>query len=202
MIEEPMVFIVVDAPAARRNLVARLKTMRLPAAACHSTEELLDLYDPAKPGCLLLGIAPPEHDLKFLERLSRQEPLLPVIVLAVKAEVPIAVRAMKLGAMDFLQEPCADEQLGLALQAAFEWHITHRQRINRIAQIRRRFARLTPPQRDVLELLLVGKSNREIAAELDRSVRCIEDRRSKLMSTVRAKSLPDLVRLVLHAETE
>ena len=94
-----------------------------------------------------------------------------------------------------------DEQLSAAVADALQWAAAHRRQLARSASIRRRLGRLTPPQRAVLEALVAGRSNREIAAELQKSVRCIEQRRAKVMKTLHAKSLADLVRWTVWVES-
>jgi FixJ family two-component response regulator len=115
----------------------------------------------------------------------------------VEADVETVVRAMKRGAFDFLLETCSDRQLRTAVDDAFRWDSQQRRHIAHVQSIRRRLKQLPPPLRDVLDLLLEGKSNREIADELGLSVRSIEVRRSKVMRTMRARTLAALVRQTL-----
>jgi FixJ family two-component response regulator len=191
---EPVVFVVAGDSKTRRALTSRLKTLDLPATVCRSADEFLQAYAPATPGVLLLDVSHPATDFEILIQLGQQANHLPVIGISSLCDVPTAVMAMKLGAMDYLSASCSDELLGNTIEQAFLWDADHRRHIAMVESIRRRLARLTPGHREVLELLVAGKANREIAAELDLSVRSIEVRRAKIMSTMRAKSLADLVR--------
>jgi FixJ family two-component response regulator len=123
-----------------------------------------------------------------------------MIVIAAEADVPTAVRAMKLGVFDFLEKKCPARQLKETIREALRWDRENRRRIARVHSARRRLAALTPGQRAVLDLLLAGYGNREIAAELELSVRAIEVRRAKVMEVMRARSLAELVRLAMVGE--
>ena len=123
-------------------------------------------------------------------------------MIATEADVPTAVGAMKLGVFDFLEKKCPAKQLKEAVREALRWDTENRRRIARIHGARRRLAALTPGQRAVLDLLVAGKGNREIAAELKLSVRAIEVRRAKVMEITRAQSLAELVRLAMVGEGE
>ena len=122
-----------------------------------------------------------------------------MIGIAAEADVETAVLAMKRGAFDFLLETCSDQRLRAAVDEAFRWDAVQRRLIARVQSIRRRLKQLAPPLRDVLDLLLKGKSNREIADELGMSVRSIEVRRAKVMQTMKARTLAALVRQTLLA---
>jgi FixJ family two-component response regulator len=193
------VFLIAGDPAARRAMIARLKTMPWTFETCPSVEALLD-RQPTGLACVLLDISQPATDLETLGQV-RQAAQLPVVATSAKADVPLAVRAMKLGAHDFLDASCADTALAHALQEAFQWHEEHQRQIRRIHGIRRRLAQLSAGQREVLDLVVAGKTNPQIAEELDLTVRAVEVRRSKMMETMKAKSLAQLVRLVITAET-
>jgi FixJ family two-component response regulator len=114
--------------------------------------------------------------------------------------VETAVLAMKRGACDFLLETCGDGRLRAAVNEAFCRDAEQRRRMAQVQSIRRRLNQLTPPLRDVLDLLLKGKSNREIAEALGKSVRAIEVRRAKLMQAMKARTLAALVRQTLMAD--
>jgi FixJ family two-component response regulator len=197
---EPTIFLVAGAPVARRALARRMQTMRLPVQVCDSGEELFEVEAGRRPGCVLLDISRPAGDLELLARLKEMGTGLPVVAIATGANVPLAVRAMKVGACDFLENSCSDEALGQAIQDAVRRSHEHQRQNGRIENIRRRLARLTPGQREVLDLLLAGYSNPQIATELELTVRAIEARRAKVMKTMRARSLAELVRLAVTAE--
>ncbi|MGO9115395.1 MAG: response regulator transcription factor [Thermoguttaceae bacterium] len=196
---EPVVFVISGDSKARRSLSLRLKQLGCDSRACHSPEDFLQKSSPREAGCILLHASQTEIDLDWLTTLGRHEDHWPVIGIATEADVETAVLAMKRGAFDFLLESCNDQRLRDAVDEAFRWDADQRRHIAHVQAIRRRLKQLAPPLRDVLDLLLKGKSNREIADELGLSVRSIEVRRSKVMKTMKARTLAALVRLTLLA---
>ena len=156
---------------------------------------------PAGQGCMLLDVRMPGiSGLGLLEQFNREEIPLPAIVMSAYGDVPMVVRAMKAGALNFLEKPCRDQQLWEAIQEAIKWDADHRERMALRAQVRHRLQRLTRGEHDVLALLIDGKPNRTIAAELNLSVRTIEVRRAKIMDKMKADSLAELIRLTLSAD--
>ena len=198
-----VVFIIAGEAATQRDLVARIEALRLPVKVCRSADELLAAPLPSGPACVLAALPHRgDGDLTWLQRLAHRAQRLPIVVIATGAEVPTAVAAMKLGIVDFLEMKCAQGELGAAVREALRFDAEGRRRIARTASIRHRLARLTPGQREVLDGLVAGKRNREIAAELKLSVRAIEVRRSKVMDVMRAGSLAELIRLAVLADGE
>jgi two-component system, LuxR family, response regulator FixJ len=205
MLEQPIVFVIAGDPQARRNLDSRLKQLSCDVRLCHSPEEFQQISAPHDSGCILLHLAHAELDLEWLTTLGPREHHWPVICIAAPSssggtvELDTVVLAMKRGAIDFVLESCSDQRLLAAVQEALRWDAAHRRHVSHVQSIRRRLRQLEPPLRDVLELLLKGKSNREIAHDLGMSVRSIEVRRAKVMQTMKARSLATLVRLTLLA---
>ena len=198
---EPTVFIIDDDPAVRQALTVLVRSMHLRAEAYESAQQFLDTFDSTRPGCLLLDVRMPGiSGLELLERLCRDDLRLPAIVMSAYGDVPMVVRAMKAGALNFLEKPCRDQQLWEAIQEALKWDAAHRQQVVLRAKALRRLQRLTPGEHDVLRLLIDGSSNKTIAAELNVSVRTIEVRRAKLMKKMKAESLAELIRLTLAAD--
>jgi len=181
----------------RRNLSLRLKQLGCHLRLCHSPEDFQQNSSPRNAGCILLHVAHMDIDLDWLATLGRHEYHWPVIGIAAEADVETAVLAMKRGTFDFLLETCSDPQLQAAVDEAFRWDAAQRKHIAHVQTIRRRLQQLAPPLRDVLELLLHGKSNREMADELGLSVRSIEVRRAKVMQAMKARTLAALVRQML-----
>ena len=197
---EPRVFIVAGDAKARRALAVRMESLELEAAAFRTPDEFFGVHAPASAGCMLLHVSAEASELDLLQDLGPRETHLPVVVIASRGDVPTAVRAMQLGAMNFLEESCSDDRLAAAIGDALRWDSENRRRLTHVQHVRRRLARLAQPHRAVLDLLLAGKSNREIAIELKRSVRTIEERRSTVMETMRARSFAELVRLAMLVE--
>ncbi len=197
---EPTIFIIDDDPAVRQALTVLVRSMRLQAEAYESAQEFLDAFDAARPGCLLLDVRMPGiSGLGLLEQFNRDEITLPAIVMSAYGDVPMVVRAMKAGALNFLEKPCRDQQLWEAIQEALKWDNQHRQSLALRSKVRGRLQRLTSGEHDVLRLLIDGRSNKTIAAKLNFSVRNIECRRAKIMKKMKADSLAELIRLTLAA---
>jgi len=198
---DPTVFIVDDDPAVRQALTALVRSMRLGAETYESAQQFLDAFDAARPGCMLLDVRMPGiSGLGLLDQFNREEIPLPAIVMSAYGDVPMVVRAMKAGALNFLEKPCRDQQLWEAIQEALKWDADHRERMALRTKARHRLQRLTPGEHDVLALLIDGKPNRIIAVELNLSVRTIEVRRAKIMDKMKADSLAELIRLTLSAD--
>ncbi|NLF09710.1 MAG: response regulator transcription factor [Pirellulaceae bacterium] len=197
---EPTVFIVDDDPAVRQALAVLVRSMRFQAEAHESARRFLDTYDSSRPGCLLLDVRMPGiSGLALLEQFSRDSVPLPVIVMSAYGDVPMVVRAMKAGALNFLEKPCRDQQLWEAIQEALKWDSQNRRHAAFRATVRDRLRRLTEGEHDVLRLLIDGMPNKTIASELNLSVRTIEVRRAKIMKKMHADSLAELIRMTLAA---
>lgn len=197
---ESTVFIIAGDSKSRRSLVVRMQGLQQSAVACRSADEFFDILDPAMVGCVLLAVSQPTADLDLLRQLAQPGNRLPLIVISPPGDVATAVLAMKLGAVDCLEESCSNSRLFDAIDEAMRWAAQHRRHINQTETIRRRLTRLDAGHRSVLDRIVVGKTNSEIAGELELSVRAIEVRRAKVMTTMRAKSLADLVRQTLIVE--
>jgi two-component system, LuxR family, response regulator FixJ len=158
------------------------------------------LGDPHRPGCLFFDPRTPGCDgLGLLGQLAERNFHLPVIVVSAKPDVATVVRAMKAGALDFLEKPCVGPRLADALDTALQWDADNRPRLALNARVKRRLERLVSSEYEVLVLLVRGMSNKAAAAELSVSVRTIEVRRASVMKKMRAASLAELVRLTSPA---
>jgi len=197
---QPVVFVISGDSRTRRRLSLRLKQLGCPLRLCHSPEEFQQKSSPRHAGCILLHVAHFDSDLDWLATLGQHEHHWPVICIAPEAGVDTAVVAMKRGAFDFLLETCSDDRLHSAVDEAFDRDAAKRKHIARVQSIRRRLQKLAPPLRDVLEFLVKGRSNREIADELGLSVRSIEVRRAKVMQTMKARTLAALLRQTILVE--
>lgn len=198
---ESTIFIIDDDPAVRQALTVLVRSMRLRAEAYESAQHFLDQFDPSRPGCLLLDVRMPGvSGLELLEQLIRKDVHMPAIVMSAYGDVPMVVRAMKAGALNFLEKPCRDQQLWEAIQEGLRWDATHRQNVVLRTKVLRRLQRLTPGEHKVLQRLIEGKANKTIAVELGMSVRTIEVRRAKVMAKMKADSLAELIRLTLSAD--
>ncbi len=202
MDSDPTVFIVDDDSAVRKALTMSVESMDLPVEAYASAREFLDAYERPKRGCVLLDVRMPGiSGLELLGWLVQAEIHPPVILISGYGDVPMVVQAMKLGALNFLEKPCRDQQLWEAVQEALKWDAENRKRFTRCVAVREQIARLSCGERDVMGGLVEGKSNRVIAEELNLSVRTIEVRRGKVMRKMRAESLAALVKMALTAKS-
>jgi FixJ family two-component response regulator len=197
---EPVVFLICDNSKTRRQFATRLKLLGYEAQLYNSADEFQKRSFGTDAGCVLVFLTDPDGELQWLKEAGPCDGHWPVIALAADADVETAVRAMKNGAFDFLLESCGDRRLSAAIDEAFARDAVCRRQTATVQSIRRRMEQLPPSLRQVLDLLLKGKSNREIADELDLSERAIEDRRAKLMQAMKARSLVSLVRQALLAE--
>jgi FixJ family two-component response regulator len=163
-----------------------------------SAQSFLDFFRPEKPGCLVVDLRlPGMGGLELLERLAA-EPLKPAaIVLTASADVPSVVRAVRAGAVGFLEKPFDPEILQQHIREAVEADEQARQHYYVRREVRERYASLTPREREVLEMIITGKANKDIAAILHRSQKTIEVHRTHVMKKMRAGNVADLVRLVV-----
>jgi FixJ family two-component response regulator len=196
----PTVFVVDDDEGVRSALALLLKSMGQPAATYASAADFLADYDAERPGCALLDVRMPGMSgLELQDELNRRGVVLPVIFITGHGDVPMAVEAMQRGAFDFLQKPFGDDDLAERIRRALARDRELRAAIGEKSQIRARLARLTPRERQVLELVATGKPNKVMAAELGVSQRTVEIHRAHVMKKMGASSLAQLVRMRLVA---
>lgn len=197
MVAEPTVFVVDDDPDVCESLSLLLKSVGLNTETFTNAQSFLDSYRPERPGCLIVDVRMPGMSgLELQQTLTQQDICLPVIVITAHGDVPMAIRAMKAGAIDFIEKPYSSqallEQVHKALAKDAEARRLHSQR-DAIAAL---LARLTSREYEVLERVVAGKYNKVIAAELDISVPTVEARRKRIMEKLEAKSFADLVRIL------
>jgi len=196
--DEPTVFVVDRDPAFCQTLRRVVRSLGLRAEFYASGEEFLETADSSRRGCLAIDPHVPRWSASELfSKLAVHGVHLPVIIVSAHGEVPVVVEAIRAGALSYLEKPCDEQALAAALGEAIAWDAEHRQEMVEAARIRKRMARLTPGERQVLDMLVHGASNKEVAVALGRSVRAIEVRRAKIRVKMRAKSLADLVRQAL-----
>ena len=201
MTQAATVFVVDDDPAARQSVTALVESMGLSVESFESAEAFLAAYDSARTGCLvtdyrMLGMS----GLELQEALVRENISIPTIVITAYADVPLAVRAMKRGAITLLEKPCHEEELVANIRRAVELDATARHQSERSRQTQKLVASLTDGERAVMRLLMAGKMNKNIAKELDLGLRTVELRRHQIMKKLQVDSVAELVRLVLEAD--
>lgn len=197
MSDEPTVFLVDDDAVALRALTALVKVVFPRVEAFSSAADFLAAYK-LQPGCLVLDVAMPGMSgLELHRKLIQEKIALPVVFVTGHGNVPMAVEAMQLGAVNFLEKPVQEQELWDSIRKALELDGQGRRRRARRQRVEDRLTRLTPGERQVLDLILEGKMNKEVATDLGLSTRTVEDRRAKLMKKMGAKSLAELVQLVM-----
>ena len=191
-----MVFVVDDDPSVRDAISRLLGTVGLPAKEFGSALDFLAGDRPEEPSCLVLDVRLPGiSGLDFQRELSKANIRIPIIFITAHGDVPMSVKAMKAGAVEFLIKPFHDQDLLDAVQMALEKDRVRRLREADIAELRQRLATLTPREREVLPLVISGLINKQIAAEINTSEATVKVHRSQLMRKLEAKSVPDLVRI-------
>ncbi|HSK38543.1 MAG TPA: response regulator FixJ [Arenibaculum sp.] len=199
MTTEPTVFIVDDDEAVRDSLDMLLEASGFTVETFASPTDFLASDAPQRPGCLIVDIRMPEMSgLEVQEQLNQAGHTLPVIVITGHGDVPLAVRAMKSGAVDFVEKPFDEETILNAVRNALE-SMRPRGTPACPPELLSRLAVLTPREREVLEGLVAGRPNKVIAHDLSISPRTVEIHRARVMEKMRADSLPHLVRMAIEA---
>jgi FixJ family two-component response regulator len=196
--EEATVFLVDDDAVTLQIMVATVKVVFPRVETFSSAAEFLAAYSPDRPGCLVLDVGlAGMSGLELQRKLIHDKIALPVVFVTGHANVAMAVEAMQLGAINFLVKPVQEQQLWDSIRRALELDVHNRRRFARRRKAEERLSLLTPGEREVLDLILEGKMNKEIATELGLSTRTIEDRRAKLMKKMNAQCVAELVQLVM-----
>lgn len=203
MSSEPTVFVVDDDQAMRTSLQWLIESTGMAVRTFASADSFLAAYYPGRAGCLLLDVRMPGMSgLELQSYLAQKGYRLPVIIITGHGDVDMAVKAMKAGAVDFIEKPFHDEDLLRSIRNALE--LDQRQRVTRAsrAEIAARLAELTPREHEVMAMVTDGKSNKEIAATLGVTAKTVEAHRARVMEKMRAESLANLVRMALIAAGE
>jgi two-component system response regulator FixJ len=193
-----VVHIIDDETAMRHSLAFLLKMAGTAVRSYESAVSFLDQLPTGQCGCIVTDVRMPGMSGLDLQReLNARRAELPVIVITGHGDIAMAVEAMKLGAVDFIEKPFDDEVMLSAIRAALTRHINDRERNARTTAIQERIARLSDREREVLDRLVAGKANKVIAHELGISPRTVEVYRANVMTKMQADSLSELVRMAL-----
>jgi FixJ family two-component response regulator len=194
--EGAIVFVVDDDPSMRRSLESLLRSVGLDARLFSSAQEFMQAERPDAPGCLVLDVRlPGMSGLMFQQELAKAGVALPVIFVTGHGDVPMTVRAMKAGAAEFLTKPFDDQVLLDAIHAAIERDRARRRDAASLVALKARYDELTPRERQVMKLVVAGRVNKQIAAELGLSLVTVKVHRGQAMRKMRAKSVAELVRM-------
>jgi FixJ family two-component response regulator len=196
MTEPPIVFVVDADVSIRDALRSLIRSVGLSIEFFSSSLEFLQARRADVPSCLVLDVRlPGKSGLDFQRELAEANIPIPIIFITSYGDIPMSVRAMKAGAVEFLTKPFRDQDLLDAIQVGLERDRARRQRQAEIARVRKRFDSLTPRERAVLPLVVSGLLNKQVAAEIGTTEATVKVHRSQLMKKMGADSLPDLVRI-------
>lgn len=198
---DPTVYILDDDPDMRDSLRWLLKTVGLRSVTFSSAGEFLQRFSGEGPACLVLDVRMPgTSGLDLFEEMNARGLRMPVLFITAYADVPMAVRAMKSGAVEFLEKPFNGQVLLEKVQRAVEDDAVRISRESGLDEVRARLEKLTGKEREVLGMIRDGRPNKEIAARLEVTPRAVELQRASLMKKLGVSSLPELLRLTIGRE--
>jgi FixJ family two-component response regulator len=191
---EPTVFVVDDDSEVRDTLKWLVESVGLNIETFASAQEFLNAYDPKRPGCLVTDVRMPGMSgIELQAKLMAEEVTLPIIIVSGYADVPTAVRSMKGGAIDFVEKPFNEQMMLERIQLSILEDARLRQKRAQRERAQARLQSLTPREHQVMDLVILGRSNKEIARELEISPKTVEVHRSHVMAKMDAHSLAELV---------
>jgi FixJ family two-component response regulator len=194
--DEPIVFVIDDDQSIRDALLGLLRSVGLNVRAFESSQDFLRAERPDAPSCLVLDVRlPGMSGLDFQTELTRSNINFPIIFISGHGDIPMTVRAIKAGAIEFLTKPFRDQDLIDAVQTGIERDRLRRQEASAVAHLEELLATLTTREREIMALVVTGRMNKQIAGELDLSEITVKVHRGSVMRKMGAKSLADLVRM-------
>jgi len=198
---EPTVHIVDDDAGVRKALALLVCSAGLRTQTYESAHDFLDRYEPGQPGCMILDIRMPGMSgLELQQELVMRQNPIPIIILTGHGDIPMAVRAIKAGALDFIEKPFQNGTLLSLVETGLERDRAARAEYARRRDIDRRLARLTPREREVMEHLVHGALSKVVAAELGISPRTVEIHRARILKKLGVRSISEVVRMTLQAQ--
>jgi FixJ family two-component response regulator len=201
-LSDPIVFVIDDDPAIREAIGRLIGSVGLRVETFGSTREFLAMKRPEAPACLVLDVRLPDvSGLEFQRELAEAHIQIPIIFITGHADVPMTVRAMKAGAVEFLTKPFRGQELLDAIQEAIAKDRNAWNERAQMAGLEARHATLTPREKEVLALVVTGMLNKQIAAELGASELTIKTHRGRVMQKMEADSVADLVRMSERLKT-
>ena len=201
MNDKNTVFVVDDDQAMRSSLKWLIESVGMSVETYSSADEFIREYYPGRAGCLLLDIRMPGMSgLELQEHFVQHQIKIPIIIITGHGDVPLAVRAMKAGAVDFIEKPFNDELLLESIRNALLLDVEQRSTQSERAEIATRLAHLTPREHEVMEMVTDGRSNKEIAVTLGVSAKTVEAHRARVMEKMQADSLAGLVKMAMLAK--
>jgi len=201
--KEAKVYVIDDDQAVRDSLRWLIESVGIGVETFENAQAFINHIGPDSVGCAVVDIRlPGMSGLDLQEHLNREAPMLKTVVISGHADVPVAVRAMKAGAIDFIEKPFSDQALLDRIQQALQ--AQHREQSLQVfcSDVKQKISQLTPREREVMGLVVRGHLNKQIAAELGLSHKTIEVHRANVMDKMQADSLADLVRMSVAVESE
>jgi len=191
-----MVHVIDDEASMRDSLALLLRSVGLPVTCHASPADFLTAFDPEQPGCIVLDIRMPQMSgLALQEWLTARKHDIPIIFITGHGDIPMAVGAMRSGAVDFIEKPIHDQKLLDSIQLAIKRDATNRARRLAIRDLELRMANLTAREHDVLALLMEGMATKAVARELNLSHRTVEGYRARIFDKTDVSSLAELINL-------
>ncbi|MCP3869121.1 MAG: response regulator transcription factor [Gammaproteobacteria bacterium] len=201
MSNQATVFVVDDDQAMRNSLKWLIESVDLEVKTYASANEFIRDYYPGRAGCLLLDVRMPGMSgLELQEQFIEQQINIPIIIITGHGDVPMAVRAMKAGAVDFIEKPFNDELLLESIRNALIMDVDQRTAQSVRADIATRLAHLTPREHEVMDMVTSGRANKDIAKTLGVSSKTVEAHRARVMEKMEASSLAELVKMAIAAK--
>lgn len=197
----PTVFIIDDDPAVQQALRLSFRSVGYRAEIFASAAQFLTAYNEQMSGCILLDVRMPDMSgLELQEKLNERHSILPIIFMTGHGDVTMAVTAMQLGALDFIQKPFNDQEMIDRVTQAISRDARNRSVLQEKHEIRKRLDSLTPREREIMDMVVDGKANKVIAGDLQLSQRTVEIHRARVMEKMLATSLAHLVRMVIAVD--
>lgn len=199
--KESKVYIIDDVEEVRSAVALLMQSVGLNVVAFSSASEFLEQFNEKMAGCILLDVRMPGMSGLELQQLLMQEDCCPpIIIVSGHGDVPLAVKAVKAGALDFIEKPFHEQTLLDSVHRAIEVDVKRRGESSRFVEIKKKFNSLTPREKQVLDLVSNGHRNKVIASELCLSPSTVEAHRKKVMEKMEATSLSDLMRMIILLE--
>jgi RNA polymerase sigma factor (sigma-70 family) len=197
MNQAPVVFVVDDDPSVRSSLKFLISSVGLPVECFDSADALLQRKLPDAPSCLVLDVRLRElSGLDFQRELAARNIRIPIVFVTGHGDIPMSVRAMKAGAIEFLTKPYRDQDLLDAIRIALDRDRSRREKEKQATELKERFNALTPREQEVISMVVSGMLNKQIARQLGTAENTVKVHRSRAMEKMNARSIADMVRMI------